>query len=123
MRAPLGRAPLGYACLVAATLVAGASSARAQFPRRRGGSFSNEPGWWVGVSYGFMQPGNVNDGSSGSTWDFGYTSVTSAELAKSINGGTVGVLMNFATAPLTYTGSVACPASCSAHGDITQIML
>lgn len=55
--------------------------------------------------------------------------MTSAELAKSINGGTVGVLMNFATAPLTYSqtlnnpSGLGCLSQCTAHADITQLML
>ena len=115
------------ALLAAGLVVAMAGVARAQYPRR--GGAADQPDWWVGVSYGFMQPGTVNDGgNSGTVWDFGYTSVTSAELAKSINGGSVGVLMNFATAPLTYVGSASsvtgsCATQCTAHADITQILL
>lgn len=115
--------------VVAGALMGSVTAARAQSPRR--GGALDQPDWWVGVSYGFMQPGTVNDGgNSGSVWDFGYTSVTSAELAKSITGGTVGVLMNFATAPLTYQGpftpglgSPECANACTAHADITQLML
>ena len=91
---------------------------------------SDQPSWWVGLSYGFIQPGTVYDGpNSGTIWDFKYTSVTSAELAKSINGGTIGVLMNFATAPLTYSPIASnpfgqgCLSQCSANADITQILL
>jgi hypothetical protein len=98
-----------------------ATTAGAQGPRiPRGGT--GEPGYWVGLSYGYLDGTSMNDGATNSRWAFGYSSQIRATLEKTIQRGVaLGVSAGFATAPMTYQGfSSSCLGGCSATGDITQ---
>jgi hypothetical protein len=108
--------------LVAGPAVAGSAVAGAQIGRRP--VVSNEPGYWVGLSIGYVDGFTTSDQGTGSTWQIGYTSQLRATLEKTVQRGvSVGVAAGFSTAPLTYSGGafdVNCPGSCQAHADVTQ---
>jgi len=114
----LGRS---IAALSLAALFLGAATAVAQGPRiPRGGT--GEPGYWVGLSYGYLDGTSMNDGATNSHWAFGYSSHIRATFEKTIQRGvSAGVSAGFATAPMTYQGfTSACLGGCSATADITQ---
>jgi hypothetical protein len=96
-------------------------------PRSRGG-YASEPGYWVGLSIGYVDGTTVDDRNTGSVWQFGYTAQIRATLEKTVQRGvTVGAAAGFATAPLTYFpgtfGSGAgCLGSCDANANVTQVM-
>ncbi len=98
-----------------------AATAAAQGPRiPRGGT--GEPGYWVGLSYGYLDGTSMNDDATNSRWAFGYSSQIRATFEKTIQRGVaVGVSAGFATAPMTYQGfTSACLGGCAATADITQ---
>jgi hypothetical protein len=105
-------------------LVAMTVPAQAQLGRAR--VYNAEPGYWVGLSYGYVSGTTIADGSTAAVWQFGYTSQLRATVEKTVSAGTtVGVSAGFSTAPLTYTSSTinaACIASCEANADIAQYM-
>ena len=103
-----------------AMIFAVAATAAAQGPRiPRGGSA--EPGYWVGLSYGYLDGTAMDDGATNSRWLFGYSSQIRATLEKTIQRGvSAGISAGFATAPMTYEGFSSCLAGCSATADITQ---
>jgi hypothetical protein len=122
-RLPMRRIAASVALLLAGTVAAGA-----QFPRLpgQGGSYGPEPGYWVGLSYGYVSGTTIDDPASATTWQFGYTSELRGTIEKTMGQGfTVGASAGFATAPLTYSpsiGSPACPISCAADANISQYM-
>jgi len=102
-------------------LFAFAATAVAQGPRiPRGGT--GEPGYWVGLSYGYLDGTSMTDDATNSRWAFGYSSQIRATFEKTIQRGvSAGLSAGFATAPMTYQGfTSACLGGCSATGDITQ---
>lgn len=104
-----------------AMLFAVAATAAAQGPRiPRGGT--GEPGYWVGLSYGYLDGTSMDDNATNTHWAFGYSSQIRATFEKTIQRGVaVGVSAGFATAPMTYQGfTSACLGGCAATGDITQ---
>ena len=104
-----------------AMLLIAAATVVAQGPRiPRGGT--GEPGYWVGLSYGYLDGTSMNDGATNSHWAFGYSSQIRATFEKTIQRGvSAGVSAGFATAPMTYQGfTSACLGGCSATADITQ---
>jgi hypothetical protein len=78
-----------------------ATTAGAQGPRiPRGGT--GEPGYWVGLSYGYLDGTSMNDGATNSRWAFGYSSQIRATLEKKIQRGVaLRVSAGIATAPMT----------------------
>jgi hypothetical protein len=96
-------------------------------PRSRGG-YVAEPDYWVGLSIGYVDGTTVNDGSTGSSWEFGYTAQIRATLEKTVQRGvTVGASAGFANAPLTYFSAFLdprsnCVGSCDANANVTQVM-
>jgi hypothetical protein len=108
-------------------LFAGISSALdAQIGRQRPAPPS-DPGYWVGLSIGYVEGITTTDDATGATWRFGYTSQLRATLEKTFSPGmTLGVAAGYSNAPLTYqSGSQfggACPGSCLANADITQYL-
>ena len=106
-------------------LLATAATAGAQIGRR--GPMLAEPRQWVGVALAFGNPGQVVDGSSGSTWNFG--SATSFRLSGErtlANDITVGLAVSNASAPLRYTGTTAtsaCLGGCEATASFTQLLV
>jgi hypothetical protein len=118
--------------LFAATLIVlgGASrAAGAQIGRPRT-YYGPEPDYWVGLSYGFVDGMTINDGETGFTWAFGYTSQIRATLEKTLQAGvTAGVSAGFSNAPLDYTINEpppspfpGCIRDCPANADISQYM-
>ena len=104
-----------------AMIFAVAATAAAQGPRiPRGGSA--EPGYWVGLSYGYLDGTAMDDGATNSRWAFGYSSQIRATFEKTIQRGvSAGISAGFATAPMTYQGfTSSCLGGCSATADITQ---
>src|SRR5947209_2692221 len=102
------------------------ATAHAQIGRSRP-TASTEPGYWVGLSIGYMEGITTTDESTGATWAFGYTSQIRATVEKTLSPGTtVGLAAGFATGPLTYYAAnqvtPACPSSCAARADITQYL-
>lgn len=115
------RKRIGYSTLV--LLASLSSSVGAQIGRRA--PQSAEPGYWVGLSYGYLDGTTIGDNATKTVWDFGYTSQIRATFEKTIQRGvTVGASAGFATAPLVYTNadftSPCGGTACSARADITQ---
>jgi hypothetical protein len=115
------RRRIGY---TAAVLLAAASAAASAQDGRRA-QRSAEPGYWVGLSYGYLDGTTIGDGATHTVWEFGYTSQIRATLEKTIQRGvSVGASAGFATSPLTYLNSdLTSPCggtACSARADITQ---
>ena len=85
-----------------------------------------DPGYWVGLSYGYVSGTTIADDATATTWQFGYTSQIRATLEKTVQSGfTIGASAGFATAPLTYTDnsfSSACAGSCAANANVAQYM-
>lgn len=111
--------------IAVSTLVAVAtmsSVAGAQIGRRA--TRSADPGYWVGLSYGYVDGTNISDDATSSVWRFGYTSQIRATLEKTIQSGVaIGASAGFATAPLDYYGSssgTVCTTRCAAKADVTQ---
>jgi hypothetical protein len=90
-------------------------------------SYGAEPQYWVGLSYGYLDGTTINDGATGGTWRFGYTSQLRATLEKTLQRGVqIGVSAAFASPPLTYTMPTfnnPCGQSCPATAEVTQYML
>lgn len=112
--------------IAVALLFAGTLPAGAQIGRRSRQGAGADPGYWVGLSYGYVSGTTIADESSATTWQFGYTSQLRASLEKTMQSGfTIGASAGFATAPLTYvsnTFSGACAGTCAANANITQYM-
>lgn len=113
-------------CVGCSTLVLLATvSSVAGAQMRRRAQQSAEPGYWVGLSYGYLDGTTIGDGATKTVWDFGYTSQIRASLEKTIQRGvTIGASAGFATAPLVYTNAdLTSPCggeACSARADVTQ---
>jgi hypothetical protein len=86
----------------------------------------SDPGYWVGLSIGYVEGITTTDDATGATWRFGYTSQLRATVEKTLSQGvTLGVAAGYASAPLTYSSAQfggACPSSCLANADITQYL-
>lgn len=111
--------------IAVALLVVGTLPAGAQIGRSRQ-TYSTDPGYWVGLSYGYVSGTTIADGATSTTWQFGYTSQLRASIEKTVQSGfSIGASAGFATAPLTYVSNsftAACAGSCSANANITQYM-
>jgi hypothetical protein len=113
--------------MVCSMLVVLAPVADAQLGRQRP-TYPSDPGYWVGISIGYLEGLSTTDDATGAVWRFGYTSQLRATLEKTVSRGTtVGVSAGFATAPLTYqSGTLAsnvCPGSCLARADVAQYLV
>lgn len=87
----------------------------------------SDPGYWVGLSIGYLEGISTTDDATGATWRFGYTSQVRATVEKTLSQGmTFGVAAGYSNAPLTYSSASqfngACPGSCLANADITQYL-
>jgi hypothetical protein len=72
---------------------------------RPGGLRFQEPAAWVSLGAELLQPFTVNDGSTGSVWQFGNATQYTASLEKTLSGGTsFGLLGATARVPLSYSG-------------------
>lgn len=113
------------ATLIALTLAALPPKAAAQSRRRYG---SAGPTAWASFWAGFVQPTTVQDGTTGSTWQFGTAPQLGVSLEKNIqSNSSLGVRATFSRAPVTYTGSsfdnfgTFCSSSCDADANITSV--
>jgi len=96
---------------------------------------SGDPGmWFTGGAAGFTATG-VNDGRTGSTWDFGNSTNWQyrVSLEKSIgNGSSFGVSGTYARVPFVYSADLVAPLPsdvsgsrcgfCDAHLDMTTVL-
>jgi len=95
---------------------------------RRGQQRDPDPGYWVGLSAGYVDGTTINDGDTGTTWAFGYMAQIRATLEKTLQRGiTAGVSAGFSDAPLTYVSGYIdphtnCVQACAARANITQLM-
>jgi hypothetical protein len=114
-----------------ATLLVDAGAGRGvsgQIGRRGRQQGEADPGYWVGLSLGYVDGTTINDGDTGTTWQFGYTAQIRATLEKTLQRGvTFGASAGFSDAPLTYVSGFAdphsgCVAVCAARANITQLM-
>jgi hypothetical protein len=121
--------------LLALTFVAG--SLGAQMPRRPS-AYTNDPSYWITAGISGFRANQVNDGASGSTWDFGNS--TNFAYRGSIekggsNGSSFGVAGSWSHVPFLYSssanlpvpvggGSVQCAngTSCNAHLDLMTLV-
>ena len=106
--------------VLALCLVSFAGVAQAQWPAPRR---SPEPGSWTQLSVGLLSLGQVDDGSTGSNWDFGSGSTLyRATLEKSIQTGSAfGVAASYAPVSLRYTSSSQITGGCGACDASAQI--
>src|SRR5438477_11016488 len=125
-RADMGRRIIRLAIAVAAAATTLAPQIGAQIPRmpRGGHSGANEPTFFASLWIGFHQLGIVQDGTTGSQWDFGTTAQYRATLEYGIgNESTLGVAGTYAKMPLVYSslsGAGACSA-CDADAVVQSI--
>lgn len=113
------------AAIVLVTVCASAASAQ-----RRG--YVTEPNVWVSGGAGGFTAEQVNDGNSGSTWNFGNSAnwQWAAGVEKNIgSGSSLGIAATYAHAPFAYvsfaqptTSGATCPGNCDAHMDLTTLV-
>jgi hypothetical protein len=100
------------------------ASANAQIGRRN--LPPSEPGYWVGLSVGYLEGISTTDNTTGATWDFNYSAQIRATLEKTLQPGvSLGIAAGYSTASVTYSTPLfdpICPGSCQAHADITQYL-
>lgn len=105
-------------------LLAGALPLHAQLGRRP--VRSSEPGYWVGLSYGYVEGLALTDRDTRGDWQFSYASQLRATLEKTVQPGvTVGAAAGFANANLSYRDdglATSCAVSCRASADVTQYL-
>jgi hypothetical protein len=111
---------------IAALVIAGTPVLGQRRPRVN--NVGNPSIWFSAGIAGFTAQG-VNDGGSGSTWDFGNSTNLqySASLERAISTGTsVGVAASYARVPFAYFGSGlgggATCSGCDAHLDMTTVV-
>jgi hypothetical protein len=112
---------------VLATALLAATPAPAQIIRApsRG---SSPPTTWVSFSIAAFSAGDVSDGRSSSTWDFGNSTSMQyrASIEKALQGNsTIGVVGTYVQAPLAYYGGLFSTSGCngcSAHADLYSVM-
>ena len=106
----------------------------AQMPRSRV-YVTNDPSTWMSAGAGIFRANVVNDGVTGSSWDFGnsynpqYRVTLESGLA---NGSSIGIAGGFAHAPFVYSADLARPlpadasgircANCNAHLDMMTLV-
>ena len=101
---------------------------------------TNDPDWWISAGVGGFRANIVNDGVTGSTWNFGNATNLQyrASLEKQMDiGAAFGVAGSFARVPFSYSSDLAtplpagesgtrCPAfavTCNAHLDMMTLVL
>ncbi len=94
--------------------IAGAASAQ-----RRQRGFTSDPDTWATASLGGFRANGVNDGATGSTWDFGNS--VNLEYRASLekgwnNGSSFGVAGSFARIPFLYSSDLSIPLPSGASG-------
>ena len=97
---------------------------------------TNSPDWWISGGVGGFRGNGVNDGVTGSSWDFGNATNLQyhASLEKAMdNGASFGLAGSFARVPFTYAADLTKPlpltengtrcSSCNAHLDMTTLVV
>lgn len=97
---------------------------------------TNDPDWWVSGGIGGFRGNGVNDGVTGSNWNFGNATNLQyrASLEKAMdNGASFGIAGSYARVPFTYSADLTklLPASengtrcssCNAHLDMTTLVV
>lgn len=110
--------------IVGAILVFAALPLDAQIGRRPASS-PEDPSYWVGLSYGYVDGIGLTDRDTRGSWQISYASQLRATLEKTLQHGvTVGAAAGFATAGLAYQNAGVttpdCTQSCQANVDISQ---
>ena len=110
--------------------IAGVASAQ-----RRQRVFTSDPDTWATVSIAGFRANAVNDGATGSTWDFGNS--TNFQYRASLekgwnNGASFGIAGSYARVPFVYSSDLAVPlptgstgtrcGSCNAHLDMSTLV-
>lgn len=109
--------------LALASLAIAASSLDAQVirvPQR-----SAQPTSWFAFGVGYHDMNSVNDGGTGTVWQFGTGLQYRASLEQASNNqGAWGLTGTYARLPLTHRGDLGCGLTevCDAHGDILQLL-
>jgi hypothetical protein len=111
--------------ILCSLLVAAATAPAAHAQIGRSRQSTPEPGYWVGLSLGYVEGITTTDQTSDATWALGYTSQIRATIEKTLQRGlTVGAAAGFSNVPLTYTpanGAVdGCGSQCQAEADVAQ---
>jgi hypothetical protein len=117
-------------------LMFAAGSLSAQMRRSPRVYTTNDPDWWISGGVGGFRGNGVNDGVTGSSWDFGNATNVQyhASLEKAMdNGASFGIAGGFARVPFTYSADLTKPlpltengarcSTCNAHLDMTTIMM
>jgi hypothetical protein len=117
-------------------LMFAAGSVRAQMRRSPRVYATNNPDWWISGGIGGFRGNGVNDGVTGSSWDFGNATNLQyhASLEKAMdNGASFGIAGSFARVPFTYAADLTKPlplsengtrcSSCNAHLDMTTLVV
>lgn len=108
------------ATVLGALLLAAARPADAQITARR--PLPPDPQFWVSVSPGLLQSQSVNDGESGSVWEFGSALQWRGSLEYGIGGGNaIGVVGTYANMPFTFFDPSGCYDGCDANVDVVGI--
>ena len=115
-------------------LMLAADSVGAQIRRPREYT-TNDPDVWLSAGVGGFRGNGVNDGVTGSNWDFGNATNIQyrASLEKAMdNGASFGFAGSFARVPFTYSADLTRPLpvgetgtrclSCNAHLDMTTLV-
>jgi len=106
------------------------ASASAQHRQR---VFTADPGYWASGGFAGFSGQGVNDGRSGSSWDFGNSTnwQYAASLEKTIgSGSSFGVAATYSRVPFVYLGPAfpvpgsngATCGNCDAHLDMTTLV-
>jgi hypothetical protein len=118
------------------TLMFGAGTLSAQMPRRPS-TYTNNPSYWITAGIVGFRANVVNDGTSGSTWNFGNS--TNFAYRGSIekggsNGSSFGVAGSWSHVPFLYSAPVFTPnatgggvrcasgSSCDAHLNLMTLV-
>ncbi len=105
--------------------------------QRRQRVFTADPAYWVSGGFGGVSGEGVNDGATGSTWNFGNSTNLQyrASLEKGwTNGSSLGISGTYAKVPFVYSSALATPlpggvsgtrcgaAGCNAHLDMMSLL-
>jgi hypothetical protein len=104
--------------------------------QRRQRGFTSDPDTWATFSIAGFRANGVNDGATGSTWDFGNSTNFQyrASLEKGwTNGASFGIAGSYARMPFVYSSDLAiplpggvsgarCAPGCNAHLDMSSLV-
>ena len=103
-----------YLVILMLTVCGGSLSAQ-----RRPRIYSTGPGSWISGSVAGFRANSVNDGATGSTWDFGNSTNLQyrASLEKAMSGGlSFGIGGSYANLPFVYYTNLAVPLPSGVNG-------